>query len=259
MIWLFAILLPSLAEDACSDLPLAELTLALEQADEWWEKLDGKGLDTAMSQVRRHVPCLEDPSELRQVLRIHQAHARHAWTTYDPQASARAWLAIRDLAPEWTDAYEADVAQEHPVRDLWNSRPQWTTTLDEKPPGGWIVDGSLSQEVPLDRAFVLQALDRKGHVLYSAWHLSAADVPQSPWRAQRIKRVRVRGSLLAGAAALGGGALLVSGAVVRREAQIGPVADRQRFYNRSVALTGAGVGVLGASALTVGMLWGMRW
>lgn len=259
---MWALLLASVGiaqDEPCSTVPKAELVEALQRADVAWNDLDGTALDNAMVDIRRHVPCLNAPVELRLVLQLHQAHGRHAWTTYDPQASARAWLAVRDLAPEWTDAYDADVAPDHPVRDLWNSRPQWNTTLDEGPPGGWLVDGTPSTEVPLDRAFVLQAMNRRGAVLYSAWHLSAADVPQSPWRAERIKRLRVRGTVLGSVLAVGGGATLVSGVVVRRRAAEVPTQDKVAYIQRSNVLMGTGASVVGASALSMGLLWGVRW
>lgn len=246
-------------DEDCSVLPRAELVEALQRADLAWQALDGAALDGAMGDVRRHVPCLAEPIELPLVLQLHQAFARHAWTTYDPQTSARAWLAVRDLAPTWTDAYDDDVAADHPVRELWAQRPQWTTTLDEEPPGGWLVDGTASATVPLDRAFVLQALDRRGRVVYSAWHVSAADVPQSPWRAQRIRRIRTRGTVLAGGLALTGAGLLGAGLLVREQMKSVPARDLPAYQTRANTLAGTGGGMLGASALAVGVLWAVKW
>jgi hypothetical protein len=258
--WLW--LLTTLAwgdEPGCSVLPRAELVEALQRADLAWKALDGDGLDAAMADVRRHVPCLTEPTELELVLQVHRAQARHAWTTYDPQASSRAWLAVRDLAPVWPDEYESDVAEDHPVRELWTKRPQWTTTLDEHPPGGWVVDGTAAVQVPLDRAFVLQALDRRGAVIYSQWHLSAAEVPQSPWRAQRIRRIRMRGTLLAGGLGLVGAGLVGGGLVVAQSIDNVPVQDRPAYKDRANNLAGTGFAVMGGSALALGVLWGVKW
>lgn len=245
----------------CSEAPRVALLDALQAASVAWSALDGDGLDQAMARVRTQVGCLREPAELDLVLAVHQAHARHAWTTYDPQVSARAWLAVRDLAPEWTDAYEADVPPDHPVRELWKARKPWTTTLDEQPPGGWIIDGTPGTVVPLDRAFWLQALDRRGQVAYSAWHVSAADVPQTPWRIQRVRRMRVRGTIVAGVVMAGGLAALGGAGATRLKIQDPSTPDRDLLplQTRQNVLAGVGVGAIGASAVAVAVLWGVRW
>lgn len=252
----------ALAQEApCPERPRATLVDALQASSVAWAQLDGDALDAAMSRVRQATGCMHDVAELDLVLQIHQAQARHAWTTYDPQASARAWLAVRDLAPVWTAAYEADVPRDHPVRELWAERPQWTTRLDEEPPGGWLVDGVPGREVPLDRAFVLQALGRQGEVAYTAWHLTAAEVPQTPWRTERLARVRRRGSAAAGVLAAGGVGLIAGSLVVRGRLSDPDTPDSEllALQKRSNALGGAGLATAGTSLLTLGLLWGVRW
>lgn len=250
------------AQDAGCELQArAVLTGSLDAADRAWAALDGDALDASMETVRAQVPCLTEPVDLALAIRVHRAHARHAWTTYNPDLSTRGWLAVRDLSDPWTAADEADVPEDHPVRQLWKDRRAWTSTLDESPPGGWIVDGTLGEVVPMDRAFLLQALERDGTVAYSAWHVSPSDVPQSPWRIARVRRMRVRGSIVAGALALAGGAAL-GGAALTYNHMAKPTTDDDDMLalrNRAHVLTAAGLGGVGAGALTAGVLWGVRW
>jgi len=252
----------ALAQEAdCPDDPRNALVGALQASSVAWSSLDGKSLDAAMVELREAVACLDEPADLDLVLAVHRAHARHAWTTYDAQASARAWLAVRDLAPTWTDAYESDVPKDHPVRELWDERPHWTTELDQEPPGGWLVDGTRSREVPMDRAFMLQAVDRRGAIAYSAWHLTAAEVPQSPWRDQHIKTVRARWTVVSAIVAAGGVGLL-GGAYATRQTMKDPATPDRRLLalqRQSNMLGVAGATTVGASALTMGLLWGVKW
>lgn len=245
----------------CAEHPRAALVQALQASEVAWHNLDGDALDAAMGRVRAATACLSDVADLDLVLMVHQAHARHAWTTYDPQASARAWLAVRDLAPEWTRAYEEDVPKDHPVRELWVERPQWTATLDEVPPGGWRIDGVESRDVPLDRAFFIQAIGRKGGIAYSGWHQTANDVPQSPWRTERVARLRKRGTVVAGVMGLAGAGLIAGALVDRARIQNvnTPARDIPDLQKRANALGGTGMALVGTSLVTVGVLWGVRW
>jgi len=243
----------------CHPTPRTALLQELAKARQAWDDLDGDGIDRAMAKVRAHVRCLREPAELELVLDVHRAFARHSWTTYDPQASARAWLAVRDLAPEWTAQDEKDVASAHPVRELWNAREPWVMTLDESPPGGWVVDGTATDQVPMDRAFLIQAIGRRGDVVYTEWHLVASDVPISPWRAERIGRLRRRGTAASALSFAAGGALLASGLAVGSRIDKVPDVDRERYANRANVLTASGVAAMGGSALTMGVLWGVRW
>ena len=248
-------------EPECVERPELALGDALQAADIAWHQLDGDRLDEAMTRVRRHIACLEQPVDLDTAVTIHRAHARHTWTVYDPQASARAWLAVRRLVPEWTPELDADVPKDHPVREIWDRPAEWTQSLPEEPPGGWRVDGVPGSELPRDRAFVLQGLDRRGDVAYSAWHLTAAEVPQTPWRAVRVRRIRHRGTVVAGALLAGGLGMLGGAAATRTKIRHPDTPDSQLLALRRQAdiLSVSGLATAGTSAVTLGVLWGVKW
>lgn len=252
------LLLASLGH-ACDPAPRRTLIASIDRADAAWAELDGDGLDAAMTELRTSLASQCAPIDGRLALKIHRAFARHSWTLFDSQTSVRAFLAVRDLSPTWTAELDADVPADHPVRQVWSSRPGWTSTISESPPGGWLVDGNLGPEVPKDRAFVLQALSKDGSAIWSGWLTNATEVPVAPWRAQRVKRARARGTVLCLSIAAAGGGLIAAGIAERSKLRTAPPSEYLSIQSRSNTMQLAGIGTLAVAGVGMGLLWGIKW
>lgn len=255
MIWL----LLSLAAHSCEPSVGDALNGALGRVDRAWVEMDGDEIDRGFEAVKAALEKQCAPLEPQIALRVHQAYARHAYTVFDTQTSVRAWLAVRDLAPEWTSELDDDVPPDHPVREAWGTRPGWKTSIDEAPPGGWVVDGVMSSEVPKDRAFVLQALSREGSVAWSGWLSHTNEIPTSPWRSRRIKRLRGRGTAVSVGVGLAGAGLLGAGLVTRQQLNSADPSELRQIQSRANTLGGLGIGSMVLSGASLGILWGVKW
>jgi hypothetical protein len=244
---------------ACDDTARSDLRDALQRADGAYEAMDGEDLDAAMGDVRGALDRQCAPASPRLAFEVHHAFARHLWTLFDTENSVRAYLAVKDLAPAWTVDLDAAVPDDHPVRGIWDSRPGWTVALDESPPGGWMVDGEPSPKVPKDRAFLLQALDRDGSVTWTGWLLHPREVPLAPWRAERVRRIRGRGTLVSLAVAGAGAGLLTAGLLEAGRVDDVPPEDRLKVQNRANTLQAGAIGAFVLSGVSLGLLWGIRW
>jgi hypothetical protein len=244
---------------ACDPEPRRALLSSIDRADAAWQALDGDGLDAAMTDLRAALAVQCAPIDDRLSVKIHLAFARHAWTLFDSPTSVRAFLAVRDLSPTWTPQLDADVPADHPVRQVWTNRPGWTTTIGESPPGGWLVDGSPGPEVPKDRAFVLQALSKEGSAVWSGWLVNASEVPVAPWRAERVRRIRTRGTVLSLGVAAAGGGLIAAGIAERGKLNTAEPSEYLSIQRRSNTLQLAGVGTTIVAGVGLGLLWGIKW
>jgi len=209
--------------------------------------------------VRASVDRQCAPIDARLSVTVHRAFGRHAWTLFDTQTSVRAFLAVRDLSPEWTASLDADVPPDHPVREAWANRPGWKSSISESPPGGWLIDGSPGAEVPKDRAFVLQALAKEGAVTWTGWLMNTSEIPVAPWRAARVRRVRTRGTIVSLGVAGAGVGLLTAGALEATKLRSAAPQDYLSIQSRANTLQLAGVGGLALSGVGLGLLWGIRW
>ncbi|TVQ90292.1 MAG: hypothetical protein EA397_13130 [Deltaproteobacteria bacterium] len=252
-------ILLSLLTHACEPGALDALQSSLGAIDRAWVEMDGEALDRGFEKVKAALHDQCTPLTPALSLRVHQAYARHAYTVFDTQTSVRAWLAVRDLAPEWTENLDEDVPPDHPVREAWSSRPGWKSRIDEAPPGGWVVDGTPGDQVPKDRAFVLQALGRDGQVTWSSWLSHTNEVPTSPWRSQRIKRLRGRGSVVSLGVGVAGASLLGAGLITRGQLSTADPSELRRIQTRANTLGGLGIGGLVLSGVSMGILWGVKW
>lgn len=251
-------LLIALTASACDEAPRQALVRAMDRAELSWHEMDGEALDQAMADVRTALSEQCAAIEPRLAMQIHLAMARHTWTLFDTQNSVRAYLAVRDLAPSWTEELDSQVPSDHPVRELWGDRPKWTTTLDETPTGGWLVDGSPGPEVPKDRAFVLQALERDGGAVWTGWLTDPSEIPVAPLRAARIRRIRKRGTVVSlGVAGIGAG--LLGAGLIRAQDINKPGADLLKVQQQSNALGGSAIGAFVLSGASLALLWGIKW
>jgi hypothetical protein len=224
-----------------------------------WKELDSDGIDEATSNLRRHLAAQCAIVEPDLAARIHRALGRHTFTLFDNPTSIRAYLAQRDLTPDWTPETMDDVPPMHPVREVWEVRTNLTFTLEESPPGGWVVDGTLSHTVPQDRAFILQALTKDQEVSWTGWILNTSEIPVAPWRAQRLRRTRMRGTAVSASIAGIGGGLLVAGIVNVQRLNSSPASEYRQIQRESNALGASAYGAFAASGVSLAVLWGVKW
>ena len=260
MIWLVMLAWGAVAED-CPAEPIEQLHDAVARAEQAWQQLDGPALDGAIADLQGVLPCVGQELTLEDAVSVHRTLARHASSVFDPTRSTAGWLAVRDLAPDQIAALELEVGPDEPVRLVWESRRPVRQRLSERPPRGWVVDGTDAEDVPSDRAFILQARGRRGGVTYTGWHLSPTTVPLEDWRAQRVRRLRGRGSVVAGLLMAGGVGALAQGMALRDyiKRPNTPEENLVPAKRQSDAMLVGGAGGVGTGLVTLGVLWGVRW
>ncbi|MFT7518952.1 MAG: hypothetical protein ACI9MC_001086 [Kiritimatiellia bacterium] len=241
-----------------SDARLIHAAKALETA---YEQVRPKDLDRAGAELRKSLPCTRQPLSIDTAIAVHRAEALYRFTLYDRDGSTRAWLAVRALEPSY-DPPEHWIPDDHPIQELWDHPPQpWTQRLTSSPPGGWRVDGVLTDQVPTTRAFVLQAIDRRGTIMYSGYLLSQTEVPTADWRARRRRNARIWGTTIAGVGGVGASVLTAAGLRYRRVA-IDPRtndADLRRLQQRANTSFGGAMALTAASISTGVLAWSVRW
>lgn len=283
----------ALADDAPDvDCPVearVDVLAAASDLEQAWLSLDGPGFDVARNRMSRLMPCTEAPFDAADAALLHRARALVAFVDGDMEASQRSFAAVHALQPEWHPD-PALVPREHPLWRVFESAVD--DDEDPKmlpfrllPQSAWVVDGTRfprdgdprdadgvptgSYGLPADRAFVLQLYGDKGGLVYTAYHLSTADLPVNLLKVaedpdamrRRRKRVRVWGSVV-------GGALLAAGATSfglawkDREAVAAEqvdLVDLEPTQRRANALGVVGYSLGGVGAATFTLAWAVPW
>ncbi len=248
----------------CPEEPLGSLQEGAAAIEQTFIDLDEAGFDSAHAAVQRALPCVRAPLALRDVMGIHRSAAIAAFVEGDMVGARKSWGAVRALNPSWTPP-DALAPPGHLLRELFDKAApnDETVTLELAPEGGWVVDGRAGDAVPRDRAFVLQALDGDGQVVYTGYGRSVAEVPAldfaRPGPSPRAKKMRVIASAVGGALALG-----AAGAAAMHfdaRGQLGEV-DYAKLDATRTRGNVAGWSAIGAGAAAVGVTtagWLVRW
>ncbi|HHO51444.1 MAG TPA: hypothetical protein ENK18_11350 [Deltaproteobacteria bacterium] len=258
----------STSTSTCPEDPEALAEAQSRQVLGAYDRADGAALVEAATAMDFAVSCLTEPLSPRVAVEVHRAKALIAFYEGDEAGSVRSWAAVRVLDP---------MVRPEPLR--WpESHPMWRlyeeagATSDERivlerhPPGGWVVDGALRDDVPRFRGFLLQGLGGSSEVVHSAYHYTEATVPQLDWdaldptaRDQRRRRIRAVGTTVSSTMAAGAAASMTLAILAR--GQLGSV-DYEEIEGRAVlANTSASLAVgLATGALTSGLLtWTIHW
>jgi hypothetical protein len=259
--WL--LLLASAWAAACPEAPVATMKSSAAAMEVSFTSLDEAAFDRAHAALDEAVPCVTEPLDLRDVLVLHRAMAMSLFMDGDMRASTKSWGAVKALHPEWR-LPEAMAPEGHLMRQLFDaaSAEGELITLELEPPGGWLVDGRWTSDVPQDRAFVLQALGDEG-VTYTGYELSVAGIPITdlvqPGPSPRARKMRKVGTGVAVALAAGSAAGIGLHFHARERMYEVPYREVDKVADRG-NMASAGAAVLGGAALTVFVgAWAIRW
>jgi len=247
----------------CPEAPAVTLRSSAAAMEVSFMALDEEVFDRAHAALDEAVPCVTEPLEKPDVLILHRAMAVALFMDGDMRASTKSWGAVKALDPGWQPP-AAMAPDGHLMRQLFDAataEDEWIT-LELEPPGGWIVDGTWTSEVPKDQAFVLQALGDEG-VIYTGYQLSVAGIPITdlvqPGPSPRARKMRKVGTGVAAVLAVGSAAGV--GLHFRARQQMYEVPYRQVDEVAARGnLASAGAVVLGTAAVTVFVgAWAIRW
>jgi hypothetical protein len=169
---------------------------ATEDVQTAYVTLDERGFDLAANAIAELIPCMTRPIDPPSAARLHRTMGLIAFVSGQVHASRKSWAASRLLDPDW-HLPERDYPDGHPLRDVFES-----SVIDGEPrhetlnAATWLVDGMEGSEAPLDRAFILQALDEEGAVAWTGYLWSIVDVPMSLAADPGVTGVELRMGLL---------------------------------------------------------------
>lgn len=196
-------LLSSLASaQECPEPGLDMIRRGTEALWEAYARVDIKAFDAASVVINEGIACADTRLESHTVVELHRTMAIIAFAAGQQTPARKSFLAARTLDPSWVlppDLYP----ENHPLRTIYESAVPAASGLEklDASRADWLVDGLPAAVVPLDRAFVLQALDDEGKVRYTGYLWSIIDIPNlqlSEGTGLHTSVVRV------GASALGG-------------------------------------------------------
>lgn len=275
----------ALAGAPCPSTPAALVAVA-EEVERAWTEADGPAFEAASARLDVEVGCVDAVVGADEAAVVHRARALAAFVQGDVEASRRAFVAVRLLAPGWRPP-DAVVPEGHPLRKVFDAAapPEAPRTVELRtlPEHGWVVDGArypLPREalagrapaygLPADRAFVLQLLGPDGAPSYTGYHLSTTTIPASELalaaspseiRARRRKQARLWGSVVGGALLAGGGVTFGLGWSQREALVAGqvPLDDVEATAATANTLGGVSYGLAGAGALLTTLAWSVPW
>lgn len=166
------------AAQECPKAGLEQIRAGTTALYEAYAQVDTKAFDAASVVINHGIGCVDSQLETHTIVELHRTMAIIAFAAGQQAPSRKSWMAARTLDPAWelpSDLYPPN----HPVRVLFESATPGPATLEklDSRGGKWLVDGLPAAVVPLDRAFVLQALDERGAVRFTGYLWSILDVP----------------------------------------------------------------------------------
>jgi hypothetical protein len=163
-------LLLAIATAAACDAPVSEdqLSRVIDLAGTAWVVMDRASFEQATQERREILPCLSEPVVPELAIQLH-LHEALAWSLdRRSDLSRAAFRAILALQPEWE--LPLDMAPEHHRLRVDFAEAQQAVGEEARRPfappgdGTLLVDGLPARDVPADRPFVVQMLDRAGVV-----------------------------------------------------------------------------------------------
>lgn len=237
----------------------AALSLAMEDAEVAYARVDVDAFHDAMDHSAALLPCLEDLASADQAARYHRLQGLRAWILDDRDRAELAFLAARRIEPAWRFPAHM-VPERHPTRDSYLALP-----LDhavETPvvvPDGLIlrIDGRNVTARAESLPALVQVRDDAGALYWSVYQWPGEPLP--PWPETpdaRRERHPARAPLLVTSllAAGGSGAMMVlaSQSHARWEDPSTPTAELDGLAQRTNGLL-LGAGGAGALALVTGI------
>lgn len=250
-------------ERACPPTALAEAMQRVGQVKSAHLDADITAFDHAATALAQVIPCAEAPATAAMALDLHHAMGLRAFANQDALGAQRSLGALRELAPDWRPN-ETWMVPGNPIYELYLLEiPPEVVPLADRPPGGWLVDGAPATAVPGHRAFLLQALGRRGEVVYTGYHAAPSTLPEFDFpNGQAARTVRTFGTVASAALAVGAAATGVGAWSASQTARVDDTlssAETVALLERGRAL-GVVTGALGAAA-SVGLVvtWAVPW
>jgi hypothetical protein len=228
---------------------------ALDGAEAAWG-VEEESFRVALASVRAGVPCLSQPLEPTQAARLHRIYGLAAWLERDVDGARLAFAASRSADPGYSFPLTM-VPAGNPVRRLYESAAGAEGSVAVPPARGAtiLLDGQVADSRPTTRAVLFQ-LSTGAEARSTAWLVPTDPLPAYPRPGDGLRVPLLIG---AGAAALGGGALLALAANTASDTT--PPAsqaelDARVSTNHGLVIAGGGLGLaavgLGATAFIAG-------
>jgi len=265
MFWL----LTTLALAECADDSVAEVMNRVVSLERAYLELREDAFDREHEALIAAVECLDQGLTLEQVVAVHEAKALAAFVDGELAASRKSWAAVKQLSPSYAPD-ESLLPLGHPFRAQFDEAvvDDERRVLERSPEGGWQVDSRPSDEVPQNRAFLLQGFNLDGNVVHSGYHYSVAEVPLIDFaeldetaRQRRRRRMHWIGSIAGGGLAVGSLTAMGTAAVAQasvRDAQT-PLSELESQAQSANTMSVVSLGLLGGAATVTSLTWAVRW
>lgn len=167
---LLLVAVASAATSTCEEpVSTSQLHRVVEVARTAWVVMDRGSFEAATAERRDALPCLAEPVEPELAIELH-LHEALAWSLERrSDLSQGAFRAILALQPSWELPLEL-APERHRLREDFEEARTGTQAPTRRPfappgDGSLLVDGVPAEDVPVDRPFVVQMLDREGAVV----------------------------------------------------------------------------------------------
>lgn len=259
----------AIASASCPADPAAAIRAWSRALDEAFDAVEEQTFALAYAGLHADAACVREPLDAETVLAWHRARALGEFFEREEIASAKSWAAVRVLDPAWSPP-DGWIVEGTALHRAWTGAPMTPgrIRLERSPAGGWHVDGSPSETVPADRAFVLQGFDAAGAVVHTDYHYSVAEVPvvdfealDATARERRRRRMRVAGTALGSALVAGAASAGVLGWTQERatKADDTRLADVSGHAQRANTWSTVALGLAGGGAAVATVAWSVRW
>jgi len=246
----------SVAFAGCESDRTAEAVAAARTLEDRFVQGDIQGFEQARAAYADGTDCLLRVVSPEQAVELHVGRAVLALVDSRDTEGLLAWRAVRALNQNREMDREFEMGSDT-FRALWEGAldaPSGEYTPKWHPKGGWVVDGRPSLTFPTQRAFVAQALDRRGRMLGSGIYNSPAEVPVMELRhtTQRKTR-RAVGTALGVTAMVAGGVMAGWGFYTSGpDSEVNQLASDQRWATaRNVGWAGTALAGVGLTTLTL--------
>ena len=175
-IFALGLLLTAPAEAAvCADDTVGELEATMTDVLEAHKLVDELAFERAGKLMDAALTCLDTPPGAGALARVHHVMALRSFVNGQTRATKRALAALRLVDPGWSPPFP----QGHPFTDLWftSTDPGPVESVGSIAPRAWVIDAIARDEVPIERAFLLQVRDDDGSIRLTRYLFDAADLP----------------------------------------------------------------------------------
>lgn len=160
---------------SCAGDTIDELERTMNSVLEAHSQVDELAFDSSQKLMDAAVICLDTVPPPTTLARLHHTMALRSFVNGQTRATKRSLAALRLLDPRWEPPFPGG----HPFTQMWNEAtdPGPVEPIGTIKPKVWIVDAVERDEVPTERAFLLQVRQETGEIRLNRYLYDPEDLP----------------------------------------------------------------------------------